>query len=158
MTLIRWTPRERKTVAPFHPLAGGVERLFDDFFTRTPAWFALPEEGGQAYIPGVDVRETQDAYVVEAAVPGFARENLAVEVKEGVLTLTGTYEAKEEKEGEGYHRSEIRTGNFTRRVRLPGEVEAEGHEAKLKDGVLAVTLKKAGADAPEARKVEIAEG
>ncbi|KAJ7109723.1 HSP20-like chaperone [Mycena crocata] len=116
--------------------------------------------------PAVDVREAENAYVVEAELPGVKKENLEVRVGEGgrSLTIEGklvaapeeneqTLPASEETRGTiSTERSLI--GNFTRTIFLPRPVDGNSVAAKLNDGILQVTLNKAEDKASVVVKVE----
>ncbi|MGJ5749810.1 Hsp20/alpha crystallin family protein [Streptomyces puniciscabiei] len=85
-----------------------------------------------------DLHEADDAYVVEARLPGIKREDIDVEVGEGELCITGEYK---EREREGVlRRSTRRTGRFEYRTLLPADVKAEEITATLADGMLTVTV------------------
>ncbi len=76
---------KKDEVAPFLGLRGGMDRLFEDFFEgRFPAalW-----ENGNGHLPALDVRETDEALVVEAELPGLKPEEYEVKVEEGVLSI-----------------------------------------------------------------------
>jgi HSP20 family protein len=109
-----------------------------------------PGSGG--WTPPVDLFETADEYVLTAEVPGVERNDLQIEVQDGVLTLRGV---RRERPAacEAYHRVERGHGTFTRRFQLQGPVDAERITADLRDGVLTVTCPKAN-DA-EARRIQI---
>lgn len=118
----------------------------ESFFNR-----AIGETGGDFFegfrsewAPAVDVSETDDAYVVEADIPGMRKEDIKIEVENDVLTIRGERKSEKEEKDEkkGYHRVERRMGAFVRSLRVPGGVKAEDVSAKFQDGVLKVTLPK----------------
>jgi HSP20 family protein len=86
------------------------------------------------WIPAVDIEETEDAYVVEAEVPGVKREDVNIEVSGNELFING--EMKERQRDGVVRRRTRRVGRFEFRVNLPGELDLEGVDAKLNDGVL----------------------
>jgi HSP20 family protein len=109
----------------------------------------LDEPAG--WIPAVDVEETEDAYVLEAEVPGVKREDVNIEVSGNELAITGEIK---EREREGILRRRTRrVGQFEFRVSLPGEVNPEGVDAKLNDGVLTVRVPKA--ERAQRRRIEV---
>jgi HSP20 family protein len=109
----------------------------------------LDEPAG--WIPAVDIEELEDTYVVEAEVPGVKREDVNIEVSGNELTISG--ETKE-REREGVTRRRMRrVGKFEFRVMLPSEVNPEGVEAKLNDGVLTVRIPKAAG--AKRRRIEV---
>ncbi|WP_345034156.1 Hsp20/alpha crystallin family protein [Streptomyces sannanensis] len=113
---------------------------------------AMPAMGeAMAWAPLADVRETDDAYVVECELPGIKREDIDVEVGERELTITG--ELKEGERSGTLRRSTRRSGCFEYRALLPTEVKSFDVSATLADGVLTVTMPKAQAAKP--RHVEV---
>lgn len=97
--------------------------------------------------PAVDLEETEDAYVIEADVPGVKRDDLTVEYHDGDLVISG--EIKEKERTGVLHRRTRRTGHFEFRASLPKDVEADQVEAKLADGVLSVRAPKSSKSAPK---------
>lgn len=95
-----------------------------------------------------DIRETKDAYVVEAEMPGIKKEDITLICEKGVLTITAK-QGEETKEGkDGYIRRERCIGETSRRFALKNITE-EQISAKLEDGVLYVTLPKREEDKKE---------
>jgi HSP20 family protein len=97
--------------------------------------------------PAVDLEETEDAYLIEADVPGAAREDLTVEYQDGELVISG--DIKEKQRTGVLHRRTRRSGHFEFRAGLPKDVEADKIEAKLADGVLTVQVPKSTKSAPK---------
>jgi HSP20 family protein len=101
----------------------------------------LPETGeGMELSPKVEVTRDDGHYVVTAEFPGMDREDIHVDVKDGMLTLSGEKKREFEEEKEGYHYSERSYGSFKRSFTLPPETPEEEIEAKLDKGVLKVTI------------------
>lgn len=127
--LVRWDPFEE------------MNRLNDRLF------------GGRAlttqrFEVAVDIREEDDAFFVDAEVPGLSPEEVNVDVEKNVLTIRGERNVEKE-EGEGtYKRIERRYGSFSRSFSLPETVDADNISADLKDGVLALRLPKKEAPSP----------
>ena len=96
--------------------------------------------------PAVDVSEDDARYVVSAELPGVRREDVAVELEAGALTLRG--EKKREERDERRRVVERAYGAFERRVTLPGDADPERVDASFKDGVLIVTIAKSEARKP----------
>jgi HSP20 family protein len=109
----------------------------------------LEEPAG--WVPAVDIEELEDAYVVEAEVPGVKREDVNIEVSGNELTISGEIKVRE-REGVIRRRTR-RVGEFEFRVVLPNEVNAEGIDAKLNDGVLTVRIPKA--ERAQRRRIEV---
>jgi len=127
-----------------------INRLFEDFFGQEI--FPAAAEG---WIPALDVRETSDAIVVKADLPGVEPSGIDVSLTGDVLTIKGEKkEEKEEKEAD-YHRVERRFGSFSRSVRLPASVDAERVSAEYKNGVLTVTLPKKEEEKGKPVRIEV---
>jgi len=90
----------------------------------------------------VDIYETGESVVVKAELPGLTKEQVGIEVKDGVLTLKGERKVEKEVKEENYHRIERAYGTFQRSFSLPATVDQEKISAVLKEGVLEVTLPK----------------
>jgi len=110
--------------------------------------------GFTGWTPPVDIEETDDAFVVEAELPGVKRDDVSVELNDNELTIRG--EAKERERVGILRRQTRRTGEFLYRVRLPGDVDEDKVEATLRDGVLELRIGKAVP--AQARRIEISAG
>ncbi|MGY6024872.1 Hsp20/alpha crystallin family protein [Streptomyces spinosirectus] len=105
------------------------------------------------WTPMADVTESDDAFHVEIELPGVKSKDIDVEANGQELVVTGEIKEKERKGV--LRRSTRRTGAFEYRLRLPGELDTEKINAKMKDGVLTITVPKAEVAKP--RRVEISE-
>ncbi len=117
--------------------------------------FALPlfaETIGWA--PAVDVAESDGNLVVTAELPGMKKEDVTLELANGVLTLRGEKKEETERKEEEMHVVERSYGSFRRSFTLPCTVDETKAAAEFKDGVLRVTLPKTGE--PGGKKIEIA--
>jgi HSP20 family protein len=103
--------------------------------------------------PPIDVRETNDAYVVEIDLPGIDPENVEVLIEGRTLSIRGHFEQEEEKNEGGYLLKERRSGDFVRAIALPGMVDTESAQSKVDNGVLEITLPKAVQN--RARRIKI---
>jgi HSP20 family protein len=112
-------------------------------------WPTTAEQRG--WSPFVDIEETDDAYVVEAELPGVRREDVNIELVGNELAITG--EVKERERTGALRRQTRRTGRFEYRLGLPNQVDAAKVEANLNNGVLTVRVPKAEREAR--RKIEI---
>lgn len=102
------------------------------------------ERGGITFNPMFDVRETSDAFILQADVPGVMDKDLDISLANNRLVISGKRESEEEIKGETYHRTERSWGSFTRTFTLPTEVDANKVNAELKNGVLMINLPKTG--------------
>lgn len=116
--------------------------------------------GGQAtqdlWAPPVDVEETPDHLVFRAELPGMNREDIELELEDGVLTIRGEKKEEQREENAQGLLYERRWGTFTRRFTLPRAVDAGRITANYGNGVLTVRVPKA--EEAKGRKIEITDG
>ena len=104
----------------------------------------LAAHPGHAWVPPIDVYETEDRYVVTAEVPGLDREQIELAVQENRLMIRGMRSAgTPQSSSRHYHQVERGHGSFERTFRFADAVEQDRITADLRDGVLTVTLPKA---------------
>ena len=113
---------------------------------------------GQGFVPALDVSETEDGYLVEAAVPGLKPEDLEITLENNVLTIKGQTRQENEDKQRSYHRIERRFGSFQRTIGLPTTVKADAIQAKLEHGVLKLDIPKAEEIKPRKIAVSVAAG
>jgi HSP20 family protein len=104
----------------------------------------------------VDVVEADGKYVVKASVPGFKRDDIKVDVTDGILTVSATRADEKEEKTERYVRREWHSGSLMRRVALRGVTHDSAVDAVLKDGVIEVTVAVPANQQP--KQIEIREG
>ncbi len=133
----------------------GLPRLAD-FFSRDLGDFfgqGWPDvEAGAAGTFPVDIREDDDNFHVDADLPGFAKEEISVEMREGVLSITAERNDSRDEEQGRYHLCERSSMQLARRFNLGRGVDPEGVSAAMDNGVLHVTVAKA----PEVKPARIA--
>jgi HSP20 family protein len=145
MALIRWEHKGRD-LEPLRGLRDEVDRLFEDFFR---GWGHSPWAGrdmataGREFLPSVDLREGDQEFTVTAEMPGLSREELNVTITEDSVALKGERKEVSEKEKASYHYKETAYGVFQRVIPLPAKIKPDEAKARLKDGVLTLTLPKA---------------
>ncbi|MDT8410767.1 MAG: Hsp20/alpha crystallin family protein [Wenzhouxiangellaceae bacterium] len=103
--------------------------------------------------PAVDVKESTDAYNVNADLPGVDPRNVDITLENGVLTIRGEREEERKEEGDNFHRVERFSGSFSRRFMLPDVADSDGVEARMDKGVLKIRIPKT--EKAMARKIEI---
>jgi HSP20 family protein len=138
MSIVRWEPfRDMMT------LREAMDRLFEESFVspRRREWLAPAEA------LALDVYETDDSLVVKTSIPGVKPEDVDINIKGNVLSISGESKEEEEVKEENYLRRERRYGSFSRTLALPEGVDADKAEADFEDGVLTLTIPKA----PEAK-------
>jgi len=121
-------------------------RFFEDFGLGS----AVAQED---FSPAMDIRETDEAYIVEADVPGIKREDVKIEINDDVLTIKGERKVEQEENKKDYRRIERQYGSFRRSVSIPDGIQHDAVEAKFVDGVLRVTLPKREDTKP--RRIEV---
>ena len=134
---------------PFDRSDNNIFDLFDNFekqfFNNTNA--SLPAFR-------TDIRDQGDKFVLEAELPGFNKEDISLDLKEGILTVKAEHkEDQTQKQGE-YIRRERRTGSFARSFDVSG-IDESGISAAYKNGILEVTLPKQAPVVPESRQIDI---
>jgi HSP20 family protein len=134
-------------------LQESMNRLFSDVRAQAPVRGEEIVQG--AWIPAVDIFETNEAIVLKAELPGITAQDISVEVKDNTLTLKGEKKFEKEVKEENYHRVERSYGSFQRAFTLPGTILQEKVKAKFKDGILEITLPKVEEAKPKQVKVEI---
>jgi HSP20 family protein len=133
-------PRPVQRWDPFQELQGLQDQLSQLMRSATP------DGDGAPFVPLVDIEETEDAWIVEAELPGVKPEDVNVEVRGAELAISGEIK---EREREGILRRRTRkTGEFDYHITLPGEADAEQIEAKLHDGILTVRIAKPEQERP----------
>ncbi len=93
-----------------------------------------------AFVPAFEVKETNEAFVLKADVPGVVESDIDIAVHNNVLTISGTRHAEERQEGDSFALYERQYGSFSRSFSLPESANGERVEAKLDAGVLALTI------------------
>ncbi|KAL3838464.1 hypothetical protein ACJIZ3_023055 [Penstemon smallii] len=104
----------------------------------------------------IDWKETPEAHVFKADVPGLKKEEVKVEVEEGrVLQISGERNKEQEEKNDKWHRVERSSGKFLRRFRLPENAKLEEIKANMENGVLTVTVPKVEVKKPEVKAIDI---
>jgi HSP20 family protein len=141
----RWEPFQE-----FEQVTERMRRMLEETFGGFGRWPSLLQETA-GWSPPVDIEEQDDAYVLEAELPGVRRENIDIELVGNELAITG--ELKEKERTGVVRRRTRRTGRFDYRVTLPEQVDAEQIDASLDEGVLTVRVPKS--ERAQRRKVAI---
>ncbi len=130
-------------------------RLFDEF---DRAFFGNPFGTLSADTASIrtDITETEDAYLLEAELPGYGKDDIQLSVDGDMLTITAERKSEtEEKDSENrVIRSERRYGKSARRFDISG-IDAEAIGAKYENGILSLTLPKKQQEVPQSRRIDI---
>ena len=130
-------------ITPYNPFKE-IRELENRLFGRA---MSGPEESVATFTPKVNTREGEFAYHVDVDLPGVKKEDINVDIKDNVLTVSGERRLKEEVKEKDYYRVETSFGKFSRSFTLPDNVDAENIEAKADNGVLEVVIPKLAANA-----------
>ena len=145
MTLIRWEPFT----------------AMDDMFNRFPhllgRWPRVSGNGeaNLEWSPSVDISETGQEYLIRATLPAVKKEDVAVTIEDGMLTLSGERLQQEQQKDEKFHKVESLYGSFSRSFALPDAIDTAAIRAESKDGVLTIHVPKTKAQAGKPTTIKI---
>ena len=156
-------PLVRTPFAFMRRFAEDMDRMFEDFgdfrFPRVFGKEFFPfrmEMKDVEWVPQLEVVQDKERLTVRCDLPGMQNDDIKVEIKEDVLTISGMRNEEKKEEGEGYYRTERSYGSFYRQVPLPAGVKNDTAEATFNDGVLEIKMF-ATKTKPSARKLDIKE-
>ena len=141
MNLMRWQPYEAMKMFDYFPNSFGRPLL------ETGKYFD--------WSPSVDVSETDQEYLIRAALPAVKKEDVKVTYEDGMLTLSGERRQEEEQKDVKYHRVESYYGNFSRSFMLPDAIDADAIKAESKDGILTIHLPKSKSEAKKLTTIKV---
>jgi HSP20 family protein len=144
MALVRWEPLRE---------LAALQNEMSRFLGST-----LGEGDGQqrAWVPAVDVWETDKEVVYAFDVPGIPEDKISIELEDNALTISGERERTQEVSDERFYRFERRFGSFSRTIGLPQNVSEDQVKADYHDGVLEVRVAKP--ETPKPRRIQIGRG
>ena len=138
----------------FDPFSLDVWDPFKDFPLSSPS--GLSNETSALVNARVDWKETPEAHVFKADLPGIKKEEVKVEVEDDrVLQITGERNVEKEDKNDKWHRVERSSGKFTRRFRLPENAKMDQIKAGMENGVLTITVPKEEVKKPDVKSIEI---
>jgi len=143
-TLVRWEPF-REVAALHNELSRYMNNLLEGDGGTTQAW-----------VPTLDVWETDDEIVYAFDLPGIPEDKISVELEDGALTVSGERERTDEVSGDRFYRFERRFRTFSRTIGLPQGTSEDGIMAEHKNGVLEVRVAKPEQSKP--RRIQIGGG
>ena len=121
------------------PLSSEFNRFFDTLFDRA--------DTAQRWVPAMDLVEADDHFLLRADLPGMREEDVAIELRDSTLTISGERKAERESHERGWYRLERQFGKFSRALTLPEGIDPDAVQAAFDHGVLEVRIPK-----PEERK------
>ena len=150
-------------------MAEDMDRILEDFGFAGPGFAATPllspgferQSAGvmpgrsNAWTPTLETFRRGDDLVVRADLPGLRKEDVEVEIDDGVLTISGERTDEQVENRDDFYRSERRYGHFHRALVLPEGITGETCEATFKDGVLEVTMPMPKQAERQARKIAV---
>ncbi|THU60601.1 hypothetical protein C4D60_Mb07t14490 [Musa balbisiana] len=141
-----WDPLDGFTLGPSSPL----------FSLPRPSPLYFPSESSALVGARVDWKETPEAHVFKADLPGLKKDELKVEVEDGrILQISGERKIDKEEGTDNWHCVERSSGKFLQRFRLPENARVDQVRAAMKDGVLTVTVPKADIKKCDITSIEI---
>lgn len=147
MNIVNWTP--------FRDMEGFFDRYYNAL-GRTPLAGSDAElRRKMEWRPSVDISETKTHYLIKAELPEVDKDDVAVSVENGILTISGERHFESEEESETKHRIESMYGRFSRSFTLPSDADESRISAKSKNGVLKVRIPKMEAVKEKAVRVAV---
>lgn len=154
MNIVTWQRPTLTTWPSFGRLSDlreEIDRLFESPLTELTRTSNLLS----GWTPALDVYEDKDSYTVKAELPGLKKEDIAVSLQEGMLSISGERKSESKHEAASVYRTERFFGRFQRTVALPTAVAADQVKAAYKDGILTITVPKAEEAKPKQIQVSV---
>jgi HSP20 family protein len=142
MAIVRWDP-----VKDLMSIQERINKVFDNTFNNDSS-----STKGE-WAPPVDIYETENEIVLAAEIPGMTEEDLDIQISDGILTLKGEKKLPLDYKSDNFHRLERPYGKFVRSFALPTNLDLNSIKAKLKDGILKISLNKDSKSKPTIIKV-----
>lgn len=127
-----------------------LDRAFNEFFNTSD----LASQSADIS-PRISVSESDNAWSVNAELPGVAKEDVKLNFQEGVLSISGEKKSVDLNEGETLLREERSYGTFSRALKIKSPIKQDNIEALFKDGVLTVNLPKAEEAKPKLIDIKV---
>lgn len=143
-TLVRWEPF-REIAALQNEMSRFMNGLLEGNGRTNQAW-----------VPALDVWETESEIVYAVDLPGIPEESISVELDDGALTISGERERVQEENNDRFYRYERRYGTFSRTVGVPQGVKESDVTAQSQNGVLEVHVKKP--EQPKPKRIQVGSG
>ena len=144
MSLIKWNPNANLLSA-----RSDWDHFLTEFFGN--GW----ERNSNAWYPSVDISEDENAFTITADLPGIAKKDINMNVKENVLTVSGNRNYEKKDKNDTYYRMERGYGQFSRSFQLPDNVMENKITANFKNGVLIVCVPKSEELKPKEIEIKV---
>ena len=152
-SLVRRYPRTGSALSR-DPFLSNMDSLFNDFLRAGSLFGRSMGEGlRDAWVPAVDVQETDKAFVFVAELPGLNKDDVEITLEDNLLTIAGERTLEEREEGQTFHRIERAYGKFSRSFSLPSQADNTNVKAGFDNGLLTIEIPKSEQAQP--RKIEI---
>ena len=148
MSIIRWEPFRDLVSTHDH-----FNQLFNETFAR--AFGNQQEVSPRAWVPPVDIGETEDSLVLKAELPGIKPDDVEIRVEDNTLYLKGERKFEKEVKEENLHRVERSYGTFSRSFALPSSIDSDKVKAEYQNGVLTLTMPKSEEGKPKTIKIDV---
>ena len=136
MALVRWEPFMGRNVwSGLAHMQNRMSRLFDDLDMDS-------ESSIVNWSPRVEITELEDRFVVSAELPGMSRDDIKIELKDNILSISGEKSTEHDKKDRKLHIGERIYGSFNRSFHIPSHVKGDKINAGFKNGVLTISLPK----------------
>lgn len=132
-----------------------IRREIDDMFDPAARRFFSDGLFDREFSPALDVVENNDGFLVSVDLPGVDKRDLEISVADNVLTIKGEKKDNRESKNGKFFRKESWEGTFQRTLSLPHGVDAAKIDAKMRDGVLAISLPKREEAKPKQIEVNV---
>ena len=121
-----------------------INNLFQSSFGKGMVQGRIsPFAKNSVFDPQIDIKESRNSYIITMDIPGMEKNNINIEVKNGVLIVSGERKSDiEEKQKDRFYRRERSFGYFSRSIPLPGDAKTDGIAADYKKGVLVIKIAK----------------
>ncbi len=110
--------------------------LMDEFFSD------VVQKRRDSFVPSMDVSETETQFEVDVYLPGLRKEDIQIEMENGLLTVSGERKMEREEAGRKFHKIENLYGIFRRSLQLPDHIDHDSVHAEFQDGILRISVNK----------------
>lgn len=95
-----------------------------------------------SFVPGIDISETEDKFLITAELPGMKKEDISVNLDNNRLSISGERKFESEDSGKTFHRVETSYGSFNRSFQLPDNIDEDSISASYENGLLNISIEK----------------